>query len=74
MPLNIQRVFEVNLSGNENLLKSYISNYGPVTVAVYVPNTGYFQNYKGGIFYDPTCPGTTNRCSSVNHGKEKKNH
>lgn len=73
-PLNFAKPFQIYLNGNETALRAIVSNYGPVTVAMYVSDAGYFQNYKKGIFYDRTCPKSNqkknfNQCSKLNHGK-----
>lgn len=71
--LNFNSTYQDYLNGNETKLMSYISNYGPAAIAMYVPPSGTFGLYKGGIYYDPTCPvsnATFNQCNMVNHGEK----
>jgi C1A family cysteine protease len=57
------------INGDEEQLKVLVANYGPVIVLMYGNVNSparYYQNYRGGIFDDPSCP-TTNQCGTLNH-------
>lgn len=49
--------------GNEELLKTVVANYGPVSVGIEA--TGNFQAYEGGVLNDEDCGSDRN---SLNHG------
>jgi Papain family cysteine protease len=70
--LTFSNIYQWSLNNDEDQLKVYLANYGPLAIAMQVNSaSGLFQNYRGGIFYDPGCPVTTptvNQCSKVNHG------
>jgi hypothetical protein len=69
VPLNNTHYYSFDLNGNSTALKQLVTNYGPATVAMYVSDSGLFNAYNSGIFYDPSCPVGPNQCNSVNHGK-----
>lgn len=45
---------EVELKGDEELLRHIVAKYGPVIVVFHA--TESFASYQGGIFYEPFCP------------------
>lgn len=63
---NISVVSEYYLGGNTNYLKQLLNIYGPVAVAMTVPNTISFTSYKSGVYSGSCATGTY--CSGLNHG------
>lgn len=71
-PLGYTTPYQVNVNGNEAILRYLLANYGPVSIAMWASSP--FMSYKGGIFSDPLCPkatATVPQCDfrNVNHGE-----
>ncbi|KAG5676533.1 hypothetical protein PVAND_006359 [Polypedilum vanderplanki] len=63
--LNIDEVFEFKFRGDEKQMRLHLVNYGPLVITMHVnDDTGLFQNYKKGIFYEKEC---SNDCKIINH-------
>jgi hypothetical protein len=73
--LGYTSAYQINVNGNEALLRQVIANYGPVTIGMW--SSSLFGSYRGGIFYDSLCPvktATVPQCDfkNVNHGEFNK--
>lgn len=57
--------------GDENQLKRFVANYGPVAAAIYSQQD--FADYRGGVYYSRTCNGIPNHAITiVGYGTDKK--
>ncbi|KAG5674895.1 hypothetical protein PVAND_004840 [Polypedilum vanderplanki] len=63
--LNITKVSEKYINGNESALQVQVANYGPTIVSMY--STNNLASYKSGVFSDNNCPTGPDVCSMVNH-------
>lgn len=59
-----QNCLNASADANEQYLKNILAYVGPVVISMWVQASS-FQGYKGGVYYDTTCP---NACEKVNHG------
>lgn len=67
----ITSVAREKLNGNEERLKSIVSNFGPVAVAVNAARS--FSNYRSGVYTNPKCPKVLNHAVLlVGYGFDEK--
>ncbi|CAG9798426.1 unnamed protein product [Chironomus riparius] len=68
VPLNIKNIYDYDIEADENKLKYHLANYGPIIIAMNVDrNSGLFQHYKKGVFYDEGCIKSDKDCKTINH-------
>jgi hypothetical protein len=65
IPINITKVYEKSLVGNESALMNLLAETGPLVIAMYASKN--FSSYGDGIFYDSSCPSGVKSCSKTNH-------
>lgn len=66
IPVNIGSFFTQPVK-SEDFMKKIVSSHGPVGIAMYVGENAIFQNYGGGIHYDPDAPSGYDKCPEANH-------
>ena len=60
--LKVTDFFQVDINGDENVLKEFVATYGPVAALVNVKSS--FGLYHSGVYYEP---GNINICIVKNH-------
>lgn len=74
-PLYFTTPYQVNVNGNEAVMKYLLANFGPVAIGMYA--TSPMGSYRSGVFTDPLCPkgnATISQCDYryINHGELNK--